>query len=218
MAMLLNTGQSIAAQINAEFKADGNNTLSAEISKLENGPGFELTAFVDKDAIRALLNQSGSEGIWLYPAVEVDLNDDLCIVAVAAGADRIELRDTNKNFCFCCYTDVTKSTRQISIGEGGEMVNDRRPNNTIKNRAAFQDIVNNDKLKALFHRDQVQQILDEPGDKIRMDIVDLDFTDSKAAVRTVAMTPANNQGVDQGNMTASLLPCPPECPDDGGYL
>ncbi|MEM7575333.1 MAG: hypothetical protein AAF433_20670 [Bacteroidota bacterium] len=218
MAMLLNTGQSIVAQRNAQFQANSKNTHVAKLSELTNGPGFELTAFVDKEAISALLDQTGSEGIWIYPAVEVDLNDDLCMIAVGADTNRIELRDEKDNFCFCCYTDASKSTRQISIGEGAEMVNDRRPKNTIKNRAAFQDIVNNDRLKALFHREQVSKILEEPGDRIRLDIVDLNFTDSTDAVRTVAMTPADNQGVNQGDMMASLMPCPPSCPDDGGYL
>ena len=218
MAMLLSTGKSISVLANTQFQDNGNNTHDATVAELRNGPGHELTTFIEKDAVRTLLGQKGGAGIWIYPAVEVDLNDDLCMVAVASGADRIELRNENENICFCCYTDASKSTREISITEGGNMVNDRRPNNTIKNRAAFKDLVNDDRLKALFHRQQVQELLDESGDMIRMEVVDMEFDDQSSPIRTIALASADRTGSAPGKLAASLMPCPPDCPDDGGYL
>lgn len=177
-----------------------------------------LKTFYTREDLLALLAQSDSNGIRIYPVI---VNGNISTLAVATDSER---NDMVKGAGPCFISNGFEPASRLTKEQGEEAV--VRYNEHLvgtpgdlgfalrESRSRKPSIVNYSKV--FFTSQDITNLMDSDSKGIHFYTTKIRFNDRSRSVPTLTAVEVNSNGEESSTALMSALPCPPNC--GGGYI
>jgi hypothetical protein len=176
--------------------------------------------FYTREDLDELLAQPDSQGIRIYPVI--DLNGNISTLAVATDSERNDMVKGVHHPCFVSNGFAPAS--KLSEEEGGKAVN-RYDAHLVDTPGELgfalteqrsRELTDPNYSKVFFTRKDIKALLGDDSKGIRFYTTKIKFNNRSRSVPTLTAVSVNSNEEENSTALMSALPCPPNC--GGGYV
>lgn len=194
-----------------------------------------VSAFFRRADLLELFNQTGCQGLRVYPALNAagvaalgggglttsNVADKFSMLAVGTTADRTDIVSGDSSLCFVAEAGAPAS--RFTEQKSRELVSSTRAlirqlvSDGMAQQAPFQGDSTRSTSKAFFHRSTLEALLPDGASGLRFFSTRILFEGRTIPIGTLMAATELTPNAFGDHGVASALPCPPRCPG-GAYV